>query len=94
VISRAPTKAKSQEPAYSQTLYHNKIERQRSRCRESGRQTADGYGGWCLKLRRGGRYGEDDESEYDLLKAVFQFGMKALWRDGKGRGLSVEVPQK
>jgi len=48
-ISRAPTKAKSQEPAYSQSLNQNKINRQRSRSRESGRQS-DGYGGWCLEL--------------------------------------------
>src|SRR6218665_2245879 len=39
LISRAPTKAKSQEPAYSQGLNQNKIDRQRSRSRESGRQT-------------------------------------------------------
>src|SRR6218665_3604811 len=36
-ISRAPTKAKSQEPAYSQALNQNTIDRQRSRSRESGR---------------------------------------------------------
>ena len=23
---------------------------------------SDGYGGWCLELRRGGRYEEDDKS--------------------------------
>ena len=28
---------------------------------QAGRQS-DGYGGWCLELRRGGRYGDDDES--------------------------------
>src|SRR6218665_2174715 len=39
LISRAPTKAKSQEPAYSQALNQNKFDRQRSRSRESGRQT-------------------------------------------------------
>src|SRR6218665_3174555 len=39
LISRAPTKAKSQEPAYSQALNQNKIDRQRSRSRESGRET-------------------------------------------------------
>src|SRR6218665_1488985 len=39
LISRAPTKAKSQEPAYSQALNQNKIVRQGSRSRESGRQT-------------------------------------------------------
>src|SRR6218665_1891106 len=37
-MSRAPTKAKSWEPAYSQALNQNKIIRQRSRSRESGRQ--------------------------------------------------------
>src|SRR6218665_2321598 len=37
LISRAPTKAKSQEPAYSQALNQN--DRQGSRSRESGRQT-------------------------------------------------------
>src|SRR6218665_3504077 len=31
LISRAPTKAKSQEPAYSQALNQNKIDRQGSR---------------------------------------------------------------
>src|SRR6218665_2419679 len=36
---RAPTKAKSQEPAYSQALNQNKIDMQRSRSRESVRQT-------------------------------------------------------
>ena len=65
LISRAPTKAKSQEPAYSQALNQNKFDRQRSRSRESGRQAGrqlDGYGGWCLELRRGVRCGDDDES--------------------------------
>src|SRR6218665_2647586 len=61
-ISRPPTKAKSQEPAYSQALNQNKVDRQRSRSRESGRQTVRGYGGWCLELRWGGRYGDGDES--------------------------------
>jgi len=37
-ISRAPTKAKSQEPVYSQALNQDKIDRQRSRSRESGTQ--------------------------------------------------------
>src|SRR6218665_3584166 len=39
LISRAPTKVKSQGPAYSQALNQNKIIRQRSRSRESGRKT-------------------------------------------------------
>ena len=48
-ISTAPTKAKSWEPAYSQALIQNKIDRQRIRTRESGRQT-DGYGVWCSMM--------------------------------------------
>src|SRR6218665_3121539 len=28
---------------------------------QAGRQS-DGYGGWCLELRRGGRYKEDDKA--------------------------------
>ena len=38
-ISTAPTKAKSREPAYSQALFQNKINRQRVRSRESDRHT-------------------------------------------------------
>jgi len=41
--------SKSQEPAYSQALIQNKINRQQIRSRESGRQAdrqIDGYGGW------------------------------------------------
>src|SRR6218665_625870 len=44
-ISRVPTKAKSREPAYSQALNQNKIDRQRSKSRESGRQTVRRL--WC-----------------------------------------------
>jgi len=38
-ISTAPTKAKPREPAYSQALIQNKIDRHRVRSRESGRRT-------------------------------------------------------
>ena len=37
-ISTAPTGAKLREPAYSQALIQNKIDKQRVRSRESGRQ--------------------------------------------------------
>jgi len=43
------SKVKSREPPYSQALIQNKIDRQRVRSRESGRQAgrqSDGYGGW------------------------------------------------
>jgi len=36
-ISKAHTKAKSREPAYSQALVQNKLDRQRVRSRESDR---------------------------------------------------------
>jgi len=59
-----PTKAKSQEPAYLQAFNQNKVERQRSRSRESGRQTIRRQ--WWMVLGvetgRAQRYGEDDES--------------------------------
>ena len=38
-ISTAPTKARLREPAYSQAPIQNKIDRQRVKSRESGRQT-------------------------------------------------------
>src|SRR6218665_2507993 len=54
-ISIGPTKAKLQEPGYSQTLIQNKVDRQQARSRELGRQTVRRiYGGWCLR-REGGR---------------------------------------
>ena len=37
-ISTAPTKANLREPAYSQALIQNKIDRQQVRSSESGRQ--------------------------------------------------------
>ena len=57
-ISTTPTKARSREPAYSPAFIPNRIDRQRVRSRESGMQAgrqSDGYGGWCLGLRRGWR---------------------------------------
>ena len=48
-ISTAPTKAKSQEPAYLQALIQNKIVRQRVRSRDSSRQTVRWL--WCLVFR-------------------------------------------
>ena len=52
--ARAPTKAKSRESAYSQALNQTKIDRQRSRSRESreGRQSMV-YGGWSLDVEGG-----------------------------------------
>src|SRR6218665_3065244 len=44
-ISTTPTKARSREPAYSQALIQNKIDRQIQRVRQAGRQSE-----WCLGL--------------------------------------------
>jgi len=57
-----PTQAKSQEPAYSQALNKTKSIGSRSNPESQAGRQSDGYGGWCLELRRGGKYGEDDES--------------------------------
>jgi len=51
-IYTALTKAKSREPSYSQTLNQNKIDRQRSKSRESGSQTA--MGPYIKDVRRDG----------------------------------------
>jgi len=54
----------SQEPAYSQApiIKTKLIGSGQDPESQAGRQSDDGYGGWCLELRRGGRYGKDDES--------------------------------
>src|SRR6218665_1962753 len=38
---------------------------------QAGRQL-DGYGGWCLELRRGGRYGDDDEKTLCMIIMAFK----------------------
>ena len=72
---------KSREPAYSQALIQNKIDRQRVISRES-----DGYGGWCLE------FGVETVMEAErrgwirtgfVEEPCFQFGVKELWRDSK-----------
>jgi len=50
-ISDAPTEAKSWEPAYSQTLNQNKIDRQWSNSQTTGGSR------WCLETGVGGRGG-------------------------------------
>jgi len=58
-ISTAPTKAKWREPAYSQALQLPKTKSIGSESdpeSKADRQSeSDGYGGWCLEMRRGGR---------------------------------------
>ena len=54
-ISIASTKAKSREPAYSQALVQNKTIGSWSYPESQAGRQSDGYGGWCLELRWGGR---------------------------------------
>ncbi len=56
-----PTKAKSQELAYSQALNQNKSIGRGKETQDPESQ-AHSYGGWCLELRWEGRYGEEDPS--------------------------------
>jgi len=60
-ISTASTKARPREPAYSQALIQNKLDRQRSNPESQAGRQPDGYGGRCLELIRGGREGEEDK---------------------------------
>src|SRR6218665_2523734 len=50
-------RSRGREPANSQALNQNKIDRQDPES-QAGRES-DGYGRWCLELRRGRRYGEE-----------------------------------
>jgi len=61
-ISRVPTKVKSREPAYSQALVQTKIDRQRVRFRESGRQTVRRLWWMVFRVETGREVGEEDES--------------------------------
>ena len=83
-ISRAPTKAKSREPAYSQALVHNKIDRQRVRSIESGRQTVRRLWWMEFGIETGRRYREEDKSVVFVEEQCFKFGMQALWRGSNG----------
>src|SRR6218665_652377 len=56
-ISTAPTKARSREPAYSQALIQNKIDRQRVRSRESDRQTVRRLWGMMFGVETGREVG-------------------------------------
>src|SRR6218665_448120 len=72
-----PQKAKSQEPAYLlQVLNEKKTIENGSRCREADCQALV-CGVW--------RYGEEDESGYDLLKSsVFSFEGKSCGKVREG----------
>src|SRR6218665_2602346 len=67
-MSTAPTKAKSQEPAYSRALIENKIDRQRIRSRVSGRQTVRGLWWMVFGVETGAKAGP----EADISECPFQ----------------------
>jgi len=86
-VNTAPTKARSREPAYSQALIQTKIDRQRVRSRESGRQPVRQLHVWWMV------FGIEMEREVGgrgqirigfVEEQCFKFGVKELWRDSKG----------
>ena len=88
-ISIAPTKAKSQGPAYSQALNQINIDRQRSRSRQSGRQTVRRLWWMVLGVETGREVWRRQWIRVGFAKEqCFQFGVKELCRDGQGRGVS------
>ena len=90
LISRAPTKAKSQEPAYLQALNQNKIDRQRSRSSQAGRQTVRRLWWMVLGVETGREVWKRRCIRIGFAKEqCFKFGLNELRRDGKGRGLSL-----
>jgi len=54
-ISTAPIKVKSLEPAYSQALIQDKLDRQGVKIQRVKQTVKRLYGGWCMELRRSGR---------------------------------------
>ena len=76
--STAPTKAKSREPAFSQALIQNKINRQRVRSRESGRQTVRRLWWMVFGVEMGRERMNQDRISWRAV--FFEFGVKELWR--------------
>src|SRR6218665_1855684 len=63
-ISRTPTKRSRGNQLILRRLTRTKsIGSGQNPENQAGTQS-DGYGGWCLELRWGGRYGEEDEPEF------------------------------
>jgi len=90
-MSTEPVKAKSREPAYSQVLNQNKIDRQRvkiQRVRQAGRQADRPSDGCDIMV-----FGVETRREvwgrgwirigFAKKKQCFQCGVKKLKRDGK-----------
>ena len=85
-ISTASTKARPREPAYSQALIQNKIDRQRVTSRESGRQTVRRLWWMVLGVKTGREVGRRGQIRIGFVEEqCFKFEVKELWRDIKGR---------
>src|SRR6218665_1403278 len=80
-ISKAPTKAKSREPAYSQALVQNKIDTQRVRTREqegwqAGRQTVKRLWWMVFRVGTGREVGRRGQLRKGFVEEqCFYFGM-------------------
>ena len=86
-ISTAPTKAKSWEPAYSQALIQNKINRQWVRSRESGRQTVRRLWWMVFGFETGREVGRRGWIRIGFVEEqCFQFGAKEQWGESKRWG--------
>ena len=76
-ISTAPTKARSREPAYSQALIQNKIDRQRVRSRELGRQTVRRLWWMVFGVETGREVGGRGQIRIGFVEEqCFKFGVK------------------
>jgi len=72
------------EPAYSQALVQNKIDRQPVRFRESGRQTVRWLWWMVFGVERWREVGKRGQIRMGFVeKQCFKFGVKEPWRDSK-----------
>ena len=90
IFLQRPQKAKSQEPAYSQALVQNKIDRQRVRSRESGRQTVRWLRWMVFGVETWREVGRKGQIRIGFVEEqCFKFGVKELWRDSRREPYSV-----
>ena len=82
-------KAKSRELAYSQAFIQNKIDRQRFRSRESGRQTVRRLWWMVFGVKTGSEVGRRGQIRIGFVEEqCFKFGVKELWRESKDEVLA------
>src|SRR6218665_2044939 len=71
---KRPQKVKSWEPAYSQALNQNRIDRHETKSRQSGRRTVRRLWSMVFIVETRWELGKEDESGYDLLRrSAFRF---------------------